>query len=214
MSIHHIDEPPYSLGRIFMGYLFKQNGKGVKEFFKKDMDAIELAEEILIRSGLNPRASYYSGCGVNYNDLNQDKLISIYRKLINIEPKYALEFSKMVLKMKTLGATEFITSFKDLATSGFVSDKSKPSDSNISFDGVYGQARNAVALASVHAALGATLNATEQVAISEHIKLNFIRGIGCELLTLDPNLINEYYVARNWETPEEFTGKGKSKGIR
>ena len=214
------DKPRYDLERTIISYLFKntnitninitninitninypykQNCQGVKEFFKNDLPSTDLAEEILIRSGLNPRASYYSGCGVNYDDVNQDKLALIFGTLFDIEPNYALEFGRMVIKMKTLGATEFITTFKELVSNGFKSDSINPSDNNISFEGAYGETRDAVALASVFSIFGAGKSIDEQIAISEHIKLTFIGKIGYFLHFLDSNLAEEYYASRNW----------------
>ena len=73
----------------------------------------------MITSGLNPRASYYSGRGVMYCDLNPDNLTAIFSKLLKIDTKFALNFVKMVLDMKTLGATEFINSFTSLGINNF-----------------------------------------------------------------------------------------------
>ena len=51
----------------------------------------------------------------------------------------------MVRKMETLGATEFINSFIGFANKGFKSDSLKTENSNISLDGVHGEARDTIA---------------------------------------------------------------------
>ena len=114
--------------------LYKLNGEGVKSLLKDNnyISKSTLANHILLTSGLNNRASFYSGRGVNYSDLSDKHLTEIFRKLTKIDINYAINFMDMVLNIKTLGATEFINAFKDLAENNFNLENLKTKTSNVS----------------------------------------------------------------------------------
>ena len=131
----------WNISSCFMPYIYKLNSEGTKKFIINNTYPAELAKQILNTSGLNPRSSYYSGRGVNYGDLNDKHLAEIYRKLLILEPNYAKSFVWLVDNMRTLGATEFIDSFINLGHAGFDYNKFNViSDSNISLDGLQGNA--------------------------------------------------------------------------
>lgn len=164
--------------KCFNLLLYKLNGKGAVALLK-DYNYItksELANHILLTSGLTDRASYYSGRGVNYSDLSDRNLVAIFKKLMVIDINYALNFVEMVLSMKTIGATEFINSFKDLAENNFNYDALKVSDNNITLDGVYGEQSVAVGLASIFSAIN-NKDEDYQIRQSDRIKRTFLFDI-------------------------------------
>lgn len=175
-----------------MSFLYKLNGKGVVSFIKNNVNNRDLASHILLTSGLNDRASYYSGRGVNYGDLNEKNLIAIFGKLLKLDQSYATEFVEMVKQMKTLGATEFINSFMNFAASGFKSEYLKNEDSNISLDGLYGQARDTVAFVSIFSAMSRGNDMDYQISASEGMKHSFISRIRPILMEINPEFTYDY----------------------
>lgn len=175
-----------NVANYFMSLLQKLDGKGVIAFIKNNINNINLASHILTTSGLCDSASYYSGCGVNYSDLNEENLIAIFKKLFRLDSNYAIEFVNMVNKMKTLGATEFINSFKKFATNNFKLDNLKTEDSNISLDGVYGKTRDTVAVISIFSAINRGNDINYQINASEQIKRSFLSRIKPVLIEIDP----------------------------
>ena len=172
----------------FTTYLYKLEGEGVALYIKNNIDNDDIARHILDNSGLNHRSSGYSGRGLNCGDMNTDKLVVIFNKLLAIDSNYALSFVKMVLHMKTLGATEFIESFKRLAARGFNFETLCVSDSNISFDGVYGEDRHAVAMASIFSVLGSNTSQEYEIMGAENLKRSFIYQISNVLDKIDPDV--------------------------
>ena len=77
--------PKSNISSRFMSYIYKLNGKGVTSYIKNNIHPYELAKHILITSGVNDRASYYSGRGVNYGGLSDKNLAAIYKKLYILE---------------------------------------------------------------------------------------------------------------------------------
>ena len=175
-----------------MSFLYKLNGKGVASFIKNNVNNRDLASHILLTSGLNDRAGYYSGRGVYYGDLNEKNLIAIFGKLLKLDQSYATEFVEMVKQMKTLGATEFINSFMNFAASGFKSEHLKNEDSNISLDGLHGQARDTAAFVSIISALGRGNDMDYQVIASERMKYSFISRISSILMEINPEFTYDY----------------------
>lgn len=171
-----------------LSFLYKLNGNGVVSFIKNNISNNALASHILLTSGLNDRASYYSGRGVNYGDLNEKNLIAIFGKLLKLDPSYATEFVEMVKQMKTLGATEFINSFMNFANNGFKLENLKTEDSNISLNRLYGQARDTVAFVSIFSTMIRGNDIDYQIIASEHMKLSFISKIRSILMELNPDM--------------------------
>lgn len=156
----------------FMSYIYKLDGKGIVSYIKNNVDSSTLARQILITSGLNDRSSYYSGRGVNYGDLNDKHLAEIYRKLLVLDYNYASNFVGLVNRMRTLGATEFIDSFIRFGYSGFgFMDKNSLSESNISLDGVSGNAAYIVGAISLYES--SRRNEDYQLSSTEDMKLAF-----------------------------------------
>lgn len=182
---YHINgrSPKSNISSNFLAYIYKLNGDGVSSFLKKYIDGESLARRILLTSGVNDSASYYSGRGVNYGDLNENNLVAMFEKLVRIDKKFALNFVKMVCGMKTLGASEFITSFIRLGRNKFEYSSKKITSKNISLDGVHGEARDAVAFISVLS----TMNRRDddyQIVGSESMKRSFISKIWTEFKNL------------------------------
>lgn len=171
-----------------LSFLYKLNGNGVVSFIKNNISNNALASHILLTSGLNDRASYYLGRGVNYGDLNEKNLIAIFGKLLKLDPSYATEFVEMVKQMKTLGATEFINSFMNFANNGFKLENLKTEDSNISLNRLYGQARDTVAFVSIFSTMIRGNDIDYQIIASEHMKLSFISKTRSILMELNPDM--------------------------
>lgn len=170
----------------FMSLLYKLDGQGVVSFIKNNVDNSELADHILSTSGLSTRASYYSGRGVNRGDLNEKNLVAIFTKLLKIDNDYAINFADMVRNMKTLGATEFINTFKSFANNGFKIDTLNVEESNVSLDGVHGQAREVVAFISIFQTMSRN-DGDYQIRASEQMKQSFLLRISPVLKTINPN---------------------------
>lgn len=176
----------YETVSSFVNLLYKLDGTGVVAYLKDDncITKRELGVHILRTSGLTDRASYYFGRGVNYRDLNEKKLVSIFNKLFKIDVDYGINFVNMVCQMKTLGATEFINSFINFASNGFKSDGLNIEDSNISLDGLDGESRYIVAQISVIR----TMNRRKvQDYESEQMKNSFIARIKPVLQSINFN---------------------------
>ncbi len=189
-------EKTCNVSAYFTSYLLKLDGNGVKSFIKNNMTAENLSDYILNTSGLTSRSSYYSGRGVKFSDLNSDHLTEIFKKLLKYDKDWALEFVEMVKKMKTLGATEFIESFKSFAYNGFKTKGMNIEDSNISLDGVYGEARNAVAYFSLLDVMSRGQDEQYQIDASNQMKEDFISKIYPQLKKLN---------AEDWPL---FNGRG------
>lgn len=174
-------------GNYFMQLLYKLDGEGVISFIKNNVSTSDLARYILSTSGLNESASYYSGRGCNYGDLNENHLVAIFNKLFKIDADYATNFAEMVYQMKTLGATEFINSFMDLAANGFKMESLKTEDSNISLDGVYGKARDAVAFGSIFSKINIGNDQVHQIKASEQTKKVFMARITPIIQSINSN---------------------------
>lgn len=176
----------------FLTYLYKINGNGISLFLKNNIDGETIARQILLTSGLDDRASYYSGRGVMYCDLNEKNLVAIFEKLLKLDIRYAIEFVEMVRQMKTLGATEFINSFIGFANKGFKSDNLKIVDSNISLDGVHGETRDTVAFVSIFSAMSRGNDINYQIRASEQMKHSFISIIRPILIEINPEFDDNY----------------------
>ncbi len=177
-----------NVANYFMSFLYKLNGKGVASYIKNNVNNNDLASHILTTSGLNDRASYYSGRGVNYGDLSDKNLEEIFRKLLKIDLDYAMNFIDMVRQMKTLGATEFINSFMRFASNDFKSDISNIEDSNVSLDGVYDEARDMVAFSSIFSLMSRGNDQDYQTRASEQMKKAFLSRIKPVLKSIDIDL--------------------------
>jgi len=165
-------------GHCFIYLLYKLDSKGIISLLKDEnyITRYELATQILRTSGLNDRASYYSGRGVNYGDLNDENLAAIFKKLLVIDLDYALNYVEMVKQMKTLGATEFINSFKNLAKNNFKVESSNLSRSNVSLDGLYDEQREISGFISYFSVMNG--NCEEyQIYQTEQMKNSFISRI-------------------------------------
>lgn len=187
-----IEQRPVNIASSIMLYLYKLDGEGVISFIKNNVDRRELASHILRTCGLNDRASYYSGRGVNHSDLSEKNLIAIFKKLLKLDKNYAIEFVKMIKQMKTLGATEFINSFMNFATNDFKSNNLKIEDSNISLDGLHDQARDNAAFASILSIMGRGNDMYYQTTASEEMKSSFMSSIAPILVEIDPEHVQRY----------------------
>lgn len=186
-----------SIAPYFLTYLFKLDGEGVTSYIKNNIAKEFFASHILSTSGLCDRASFYSGRGVNYGDLNERNLAEIFKKLIKYDTNYGVSFVNMVMNMKTLGATEFINSFYGLANNNFEYKKQNINESNISLDGLEGESRDVVALMSILSSMH-NRNNGYQVMASENMKTLFIATINPVLQEINPDVCkqnNTYYWA-------------------
>lgn len=170
-------------------YLYKLNGEGVISYIKKNVNSYDLATHILYVSGLNPRASYYSGRGVNIGDLNEKNLEKIFHELLKLDVAYAIEYVKMVMQMETLGATEFINTFFNFANNNFKAEDLKIDNNNVSLDGAYGVDRDIIAAASIFSLFGRENDPNGQKMSSDSMKRSFIYKIRPLLKELSPELL-------------------------
>ena len=185
-------ERPTNVASFIMLYLYKLDGKGVTSFIKNNVNKRDLASHILCTCGLNDRASYYSGRGVNHSDLNDGNLVAIFRKLLKLDENYAIEFVEMVKQIKTLGATEFINSFMNFAANGFKTENLQIDDSNISVDGLYGETRDAAAFVSILTAMSRGNDTYYQKTATEEMKNSFISRIAPILMKINPDSMQGY----------------------
>ena len=165
----------------FMSYIYKLDGTGVISYIKNNMYPGELARQILLTSGLNDRASYYSGRGVNYGDLNDKNLVAIYKKLLKLDYNYATDFVRLVDDMRTLGATEFIETFLNYGYNGFTYQNEKIlSDRNVSLDGLDGASAYLVGAISFFESTRRNEfyqeNQTESMKYTFHCKIDHINN--------------------------------------
>lgn len=197
------DDKISNVACCFMPYIYKLNGEGILSYIRNNIANNELASNILLTSGLVDRASYYSGRGVNYSDLNENNLVSIFNKLYKIDKNYGINFIKLVNKMKTLGATEFINMFLKFSNNNFDVEGLEINNSNVSLDGLYGNAMNLVATVSAFSVMYER-NEDYQISASNDIKSAFISKIKRNSLNGnfsnvdDDNIYYEYpYMRRN-----------------
>lgn len=176
-----------SAANYLMSLLYKLNGPGVVSFIKNNVNNRDLASHILVTSGLNDRASYYSGRGVNYGDLSEDNLVAIFSKLLKVDVDYATSFVEMVRQMKTLGATEFINSFMSFAANSFKVESLNMENSNVSLAGVYGEARDVVAFISIFSSMSRGNDQDYQIRASEQMKNSFMSRIRPVLQSINPD---------------------------
>ena len=200
--LHNTDKRESNISYHILNYLFKLNGNGVTSFIKNNMNNRDIANHILLTSGLSDRASYYSGRGVG--DLDAYNLAAIFNKLLTLDKKYAIEFVKMVNKMKTLGATEFIITFKNFANNNFEANDLDIEESNNSLEGLYDRSRDVVAFLSVYMTMERGNDIEYQISASDAIKELFLSLINDSLDTLYPEILYDY--------PINFDNK-KSKRI-
>jgi len=197
------EEP--NVSNYLMSLLYKLDGSGVTSFIKNNVNKRDLASYILLTSGLNDRASYYSGRGVNYGDLNENNLVAIFNKLLKIDVDYATNFVEMVSKMKTLGATEFINTFMNFAINDFKVDALNLEPNNVSLDGVYGEARGIIGSISIFSIMGRGNDQDYQIWASEQMKNSFMLKIKPVLQSTNPDyntLINpEYHPRKSKKQP-------------
>lgn len=177
----------------FIQFLYKLNGNGVISFIKNNINKSELAKQILLTSGLLDDASYYSGRGVNLEDLNVEKLESIFNKLLRIDVCSAINYVEMVCRMKTLGATEFIISFKKLVNNDFQISDLEIEESNASLDGVSEQSRDIIVFCTI---LSASRRLAERdIDATAQMKDSFVSSIKPLLLKIYPDygkLLEQY----------------------
>lgn len=181
-----------NVSKYFLSYLYKLDGNGVISFIKNNIDSEDIVRRILLTSGLSDRASYYSGRGVMYCDLNENNLATIFFKLLRLDENYALNFIEMVCDMKTLGATEFINSFINLGINKFEYDTKNIEESNVSIDDVYDLARNMVALGSLFSSFYKK-DDDYQISESSLMKVAFLKKIKNDLKKYDVKQIDKMY---------------------
>lgn len=134
--------------RIF-NLTFRLNTEGARNFLLNRVEPMKLIKRIVLTSGLNSRAEYYSGRGAIMSDLNGKHLIAIYQKLARLDRIKALNMMKMTLHMPTLGATEFLESLYNLVENNYVFEKTIISTNNLSLGSARTEERNSIAIASI-----------------------------------------------------------------
>lgn len=199
------DNNEYNVSNYFISYLYKLNGEGPTSYLKHSIPASKIASHIMWTSGLNDRASYYSGRGVNYSDLGVNNLVAMFEKLLRLDVNYAFNFAKMVCLMKTLGATEFINTFFSFAKNEFSTDGLffKADESNCSFNDAYGEERDVIAFASLMSSLSRG-DDEYQLRASQNMKRQFLRTIKDYVNKIDPEGMKLLLISSGFATEEDF----------
>lgn len=179
----------YKTANCFRTLLYKLDGDGVTACIKDDnyVSKRQLADELLYTSGLDNRASYYSGRGVNYGDLNDDNLVAIFNKLLKLDIDYATNFVDMVQKMETLGATEFVDTFINFANNHFKCDGLDIENSQISLNGCADNERYVIGFLSLVEKSHRGNDQDDQIRASKQMKDVFIAKISPVLQEIKPN---------------------------
>lgn len=112
------------------------DSEGARDFINNYMDQIKVIKRIMRTSGLTPDPSYYSGRGTRLSDLTHLTLFAIFLKLEKLDENKGYAMAQLAYNMKTLGATEFITSLYSLVKADYDIERINVTRSNISFDGV------------------------------------------------------------------------------
>ena len=195
----------YNVSNYFISYLYKLNGEGPTSYLKHNIPASKIASRIMWTSGLNDRASYYSGRGVNYSDLGVNNLVAMYEKLLRLDVNYAFNFAKMVCLMKTLGATEFINTFFSFAKNGFSTDGLffKADGSNCSFNDAYGEERDVIAFATLMSSLSKG-DDEYQLRASQNMKRMFLRTIKDYVDKIDSEGMKLLLISAGFAKEEDF----------
>jgi hypothetical protein len=128
-------------------YFFVLDGEGPIEYIKEDYGS-ELPNLILDKSAFPSIPTYYAGYGVNRRFLGEDHLFSMYKKYVKFYPDKKDEFVNLVKTTFTLTPTEFIINYFNFVINGFNSDFNYKRG-NMSLDGVYGETRDIVGVASL-----------------------------------------------------------------
>lgn len=129
----------------FYSYMFKLDSPNISSYIKNNVEPWEIVRHLLYTSGLYDRKAYSSG--VNYSYLNQKHLTLIFNKLYIIDKDYALEFVKMIDKLKVLDPNKFIRTFYALAKNNFkfaIEEKDEEKNKTLSIYGKYKDALSCV----------------------------------------------------------------------
>ena len=178
----------YYIPGLYQRYFFTIKGKGVNEYLLTKVDKYDIAREFLQTSGLSTRAEYYAGLGVRYWDLEPNHLKSIYYKFLRLNPEAAVEFYKMVILMKTLGATEFIDTLYRFARNDFKTEGLFIADNNVVSD----SATHTGMAIGFFAALGNNQSIDDQVRLSNNMKYSFFSDISDSLSKIAPELFEKH----------------------
>lgn len=174
--------------QAFNRLLYLLSGNGIVSFINNHIKKSTLARKILLTSGLSDRASYYSGRGVNYGDLSDKNLVSIFEKLLKYDKSYAINFIELVVNMNSLGATEFINTFLNFAQNGFKYSSLVIDKSNIDL-GSNHEMTEVLAIASMASAFNRE-SGNDQYYLTDTIKYNFLGAVKTchpEISTTYPN---------------------------
>lgn len=180
---------------VMLGLAFKLNSSGATDFLNKKVDPITMISRIVLTSGLNSRAEYYSGRGAMTCDLNEEHLISIFHKLERLGTNKALSMAKMTFSMPTLGATEFLESLYRLAYNNFELETTEISTNNTSLGNAKSRERNIVAIGILGTAFGGYHRDDTEVIKSQFERL-LPKEVVCKIY---PN--TESYDADRWGKP-------------
>lgn len=187
-----VEKIDYKTANCFRKLLYKLDGDGVVACIKDDnyVSKRQLADELLDTSGLNSRASYYSGRGVNYGDLNDENLVAIFNKLLKLDIDYATNFVDMVQKMETLGATEFIDTFINFANNHFKCDGLDIENSQISLNGSSDNERYVIGFLSLVEKSYRGNDQDYQIRASEQMKDAFMAKISPVSPEIKPSFVD------------------------
>ena len=147
-------------------------------------------EDIVNSANMSTRPEYYSGRGVNEDDLNAQQILQIYKEIRKeYGQKEVFAYIEMIKSLPLLTATDFLISLKSLVSSGFTTRMvskegiSIPKDE----DGEYGDTSLVIGIFSIMSAMGRDSERDKQLS-------NTIKG-------------NFFYMVRQCLQEEEFPDK-------
>ncbi|MBQ8132103.1 MAG: hypothetical protein IJ193_06405 [Bacilli bacterium] len=116
----HDEEEEENLTGLLDHYLMKLEGVGPKTFVQTEFSKTRLASMILLTSGLFNEGSYYPDENVNRNELNENHLLAIRKKVISLNPKYEADYTELIRSIPILSPRSFIDAFNQFVKNDFV----------------------------------------------------------------------------------------------
>ena len=180
-----------SIASNIMDFLFRLDGTGVASFIMTNTDRQFLANYILSISGTSIDVnSYMLGYGVDLKKLNQNNLLAIFNKLLNLNKDYAIEFANMVMNIDILDVTAFINRFNVFICNEF-RDAGLMITNSDAYEDVFSRNKNGVPVL-----LSEMFNfptKQDSLDVTKKIKEGFLLAIRPIMEYYDPDFIRKYY---------------------
>ena len=112
-------EENYQVHDMLNDYVFSLNGEGPVSYIKGLYTEEELANEFLTHSGMKADTSFYARRGMQRIDLNENHLLSIYRKFDKFMPEKRTELYNLIKQTPLLDAADFVANYFKFIRNGF-----------------------------------------------------------------------------------------------